>query len=38
MTGVEFVTASDLDRKATTLVAEVEKGKIKIAVTKNGRQ
>lgn len=37
MTGVKFVTVSDLDRKATAIVAEVEKGKIKIAVTKNGR-
>ena len=37
MTGVKFITVSDLDRKATSIVAEVEKGKIKIAVTKNGR-
>ena len=37
MTGVKFVTVSDLDRKATAIVSEVEKGNIKIAVTKNGR-
>lgn len=37
MTGVKFITVSDLDRKATSFVAEVEKSKIKIAVTKNGR-
>lgn len=37
MTGIKFVTVSDLDRKATSIVAEVESGKIKIAVTKNGR-
>ncbi len=37
MTGVKFVTVSDLDRKATAFVVEVEKGKIKIAITKNGR-
>ena len=37
MTGVKFVTVSDLDRKATSIVADVEKGRIKVAVTKNGR-
>ena len=37
MTGVKFITVSDLDRKATSLIAEVETGKMKIAITKNGR-
>jgi prevent-host-death family protein len=37
MTGVKFITVSDLERKATSVVAEVEQGKIKIAVTRNGR-
>jgi antitoxin (DNA-binding transcriptional repressor) of toxin-antitoxin stability system len=37
MTGVKFATVSNLDRKATAFVAEVEKGQIKIAITKNGR-
>lgn len=37
MAGVRFVTVSDIDRRATSIVAEVEKGNIKIAVTKSGR-
>jgi prevent-host-death family protein len=37
MTGVKFVTVSEIDRKATAIVAEVEKGKVKIVVTKGGK-
>ncbi len=37
MTGVKFVTVSELDKKATAFVSEVEKGKVKIAITKNGK-
>ena len=37
MTGVKFVTVSELDKKATAIVAGVEKGKLKIAITKNGK-
>ncbi len=37
MTGVKFVTVSELDKKATAFVSEVEKGKVQIAITKNGK-
>ncbi len=37
MTGVKFVTVSEIERKATQLVAEVEKGKLQIIITKHGK-
>ncbi len=36
MTGVKFVTVSDIDRRATSIVTEVEHGNLKVAITKNG--
>lgn len=36
MAGVKFITMNMLDRKATGIVAEVENGKVQIAITQKG--
>ena len=37
MTGVKFITVSELSVRATAFVAEAEKGRVKIAITKKGK-
>ncbi len=37
MTGVKFVTVTELDKKATALVSEVERTEIQIVITKRGK-
>ncbi len=37
MTGVKFVTVTELDKKATAIVSEVEKTGINVIIIKNGK-